>query len=100
MTTLLDIQPFLQRAQSSTGRMLHTEPWCDTCANIVAQRHNCLTIADLADIAGVTRKTMHRWVCLGTMPVRVADRAAVNLGWHPTYLWGPDWLEAELALKR
>lgn len=45
--------------------------------------------AQLADRAGVTRETCHRWMRHG-LSANQADRAAIALDLHPLIVW-PEW---------
>ena len=54
-----------------------------------------LTVGFIAELAGVSRRAVHRWKIAG-VPVWYADRIAVRAGGHPTAIW-PDWYELEVA---
>lgn len=45
----------------------------------------------LADALGVSVRSVHRWVAVGTLTWGAADRAAVTLGLHPALLWPVEW---------
>lgn len=44
----------------------------------------------LARLAGVTSRTVQRWVQDGGVPELHADRIAIAAGLHPAFIW-PDW---------
>lgn len=48
----------------------------------------------LADLTGINARTLHRAANRG-LPDRSADRAATNLGLHPSLIW-PDWFDPYL----
>jgi hypothetical protein len=44
-----------------------------------------------ADMIGTTDRAVTRWFADGRIPWVSADEAAVNLGLHPSLVWGDDW---------
>lgn len=44
----------------------------------------------IAELAGVSRRTVVRWRHIG-IPLELADRAACALGLHPANVWGDQW---------
>lgn len=42
---------------------------------------------ELAELVGVTRRTVNRWAAEG-VPLCSADKAAARLGYHPAEVWG------------
>lgn len=67
--------------------------WRPTATNTPAGPGGALPFSDrdLADVLGVNRRSVARWR-RGGMPEPTADRAAVELGLHPSLVW-PDWWE-------
>jgi hypothetical protein len=47
----------------------------------------------LAEIASVSRRTIHRWMKAG-VPDKWADEIACALGMHPLEIW-PEWAEGD-----
>lgn len=54
----------------------------------------------LAAQAGVTHRTVNRWIEAGGVPEEEADRVAIRCGTHPGCLWPDEWIERGLALIR
>ena len=50
-----------------------------------------LNLYEIAEMCGVTRPTVARWQRSGFVSLRMTDRVAVSLGWHPAAIWGADW---------
>lgn len=51
------------------------------------------TRRQLAQVVGVTPRTIHRWAAAG-IPLYAADRAAIAAGTHPLLIWPDDWAAA------
>ena len=47
----------------------------------------------IAELAGVSRRTVNRWRHAG-IPLELADRLACAIGLHPSNVW-PEWYELE-----
>ena len=47
-------------------------------------------VGQLAEMIGVTRRTIHRWARDG-VPASKADHAAIAVGSHPAYVWADQW---------
>lgn len=63
------------------GPLLHyAQPWGPA-------QHEHRGHAELAQLIGVSRRTVTRWAAEG-VPIVSADRAAMALGLHPTEVWG------------
>lgn len=45
------------------------------------------TIEIMAELLGVSSRTVHRWRNCGTVPFRYADECAIRLGLHLELLW-------------
>jgi transcriptional regulator with XRE-family HTH domain len=58
-----------------------------------AMRHHVDNDARVAEVCGVSRRTVSRWKLGGRMDVPSADKAAINLGLHPCLIWD-DWWDA------
>ena len=59
----------------------------------LTQAAGTTNVSQLAEIVGVTRRTIHRWKQNG-IPAHQADRAAINAGQHPGNVWPDQWWNA------
>lgn len=79
----LPIGPLLAAAAASTDRR-------SACHAATAG----IGAATLADMFGVTRRTVARWLAAGSVPFYMADAAAIALDAHPVQVWGEQFLTA------
>lgn len=86
--TRLPIAPLEVIACSHLGRARPIAAPSESCDPRLA------SVADMADLVGVTRRSWTRWRQAGTIPLDSADRAAVALGRHPSEIWGFEFHEA------
>lgn len=86
MTLYLDPTPLLDVARA--GRPWHT-PGCLRCerSSPTNRAPLCVTERDVADVIGVERRTVARWLAGARVDERHADRYAVAAGTHAYLLW-------------
>lgn len=72
------------------GRFLTAEP-----SEVQWIAHPLPTVRAMAETAGVSDRTIKRWMAGGKIEAVLADRVATRLGLHPLALW-PDF-HADLA---
>lgn len=87
MKQLFDPQPVLELARLKLGDDGWRPDGTRDDASIVVGSPR------LADICGVSQRTVHRWRAGGRMNHYTADRVAIRLGLHPCLIWD-DWLDA------
>lgn len=73
-TRYVPVEPLLARVESYTG-----------------QRIGELTDADIAEVCGVSPRTVLRWRTSRRVRVIDTDRIAIHMGWHPAVIWGTTW---------
>lgn len=77
------------------GKYLPLQPlWLlaqDKCASLGYAKAG-MSVAEFAEMVGYNVKAIHRWRQQDAIPWVSADRAAVNLGYHPVNVWNMDWL--------
>lgn len=88
-------EPAWQRACARSGRPPHRSGgycWCDAQADDPCYRHQ-----DLAEIVGVSTRTVCRWAADGRIPARHSDELAIALGVTPYELWPDEWTIGDAA---
>lgn len=50
---------------------------------------------DFAQMVGCDVKVAGRWQARGEIPWLAADRAAIEMGLHPFFVWGFDWFNVQ-----
>lgn len=87
------LAPFWPVAVHATQRPLHPagmsfKCWHCNSSNVgTAPRTGCITSWDLAEWAGVSRRTAIRWMAVGAVPIYDADKMATAIGVHPATIW-------------
>lgn len=91
--TRIPAQPLYETAAYYIGKPLHTRQ-CKHCGNDPANNDACLRQQELANLLGISRKTVHRWSQYG-VTLDQADKAATQLGYNPIAIWGIYWDEPD-----
>lgn len=91
--TRIPAQPLFETAAYVAGKPLH-KPNCRYCLNETSNVDSCLRSQPLADLLGVSRKTIDRWKHYG-VTLEQADHAATRLGYNPIAIWGLYWDDPE-----
>lgn len=89
----LPSRPLYDTAAYVAGKPLHRNG-CPYCHDIAKETNGCLKGEELAQLLGVTRRTVQRWTTPG-IPLHHADRLAIRLGYNPIAVWGLFWDDPE-----
>lgn len=84
------VRHLLLNVPASPGRFITSEP-----SEVQWIPHPHPTVRAMAEAAGVSDRTVKRWIGGGKIEAGLADRVATRLGLHPLALW-PDF-HADLA---
>jgi hypothetical protein len=89
----LPSRPLYDAAAYVAGKPLHRNG-CAYCHDIAKETNGCLKHEELAQLLGVTRRTVQRWTTPG-IPLHYADQLAIRLGYNPIAVWGLWWDDPE-----
>jgi len=89
----LPSRPLFDAAAYVASKPLHATS-CRYCRGDSDSTGGCVKAEELAQLLGVSRKTITRWSRIG-IPLQSADQLATRLGYNPIAVWGLWWDDPE-----
>lgn len=71
------------------------ERFVRSITDMPSEFEDLFTDAIFASHMGVSKRSVARWRVTGRVPWVTADEIAINLGSHPFFIWGDEWLELD-----